>query len=375
MFEDENGILYEYEEGVLEEGADLRTISEPAGDITIPHPGTMHIVVDPETGQEYAVEYQTDSEALATSGHYEETPGTSGKQYDIQMVEDISGVHEGGVVVYEESGEVIDCNEGGEAAVVEWAEEEVAEQEVSTNFSPFDGKIVYHAAPAAEASPKVVRAKSSGGRSGRNLRLTINQIHDEQMQAVSALVDSETAQNTKMHNGRVIPGWERQMALSCLKALSERTEPDFVLQCKICNNNKTFTAAATLISHYRSHAGIKPFTCSTCNATFTRQHSLKYHMLIHNNASRFTCQECNRQFRHPSHFKEHLRRHTGETPFECVDCEQRFKTRNTYKRHLKTRHNKLLSKEGIAELALEYADGEEVSEMVVIEEGYEEEIA
>lgn len=80
--------------------------------------------------------------------------------YLLQMVEDISGVHEGGVVVYEESGEVIDCNEGGEAAVVEWAEEEVAEQEVSTNFSPFDGKIVYHAAPAAEASPKVVRAKS-----------------------------------------------------------------------------------------------------------------------------------------------------------------------------------------------------------------------
>lgn len=70
---------------MLEEGADLRTISEPAGDITIPHPGTMHIVVDPETGQEYAVEYQTDSEALAASGHYEETPGTSGKQYDIQV--------------------------------------------------------------------------------------------------------------------------------------------------------------------------------------------------------------------------------------------------------------------------------------------------
>lgn len=214
----------------------------------------------------------------------------------------------------------------------------------------------------------------SGGRPGRNLRLTINQIHDEQVQAVNALVDSgETTQTFKMHNGRVIPGWERQMALSCLKALSERTEPDFVLQCKICNNNKTFTAAATLISHYRSHAGIKPFTCSTCNATFTRQHSLKYHMLIHNNASRFTCAECHRQFRHPSHFKEHLRRHTGETPFECVDCEQRFKTRNTYKRHLKTRHNKLLSKEGIAELTLEYADGEDVSEMVVIEEGYEEE--
>ncbi|KFM74539.1 Zinc finger protein 628, partial [Stegodyphus mimosarum] len=105
--------------------------------------------------------------------------------------------------------------------------------------------------------------------------------------------------------------------------------------------------------HYRSHAGIKPFSCTVCEATFTRQHSLNYHMLIHNNKSRFVCGDCGRNFRHPSHYKEHLRRHTGETPYECTDCNLRFKTRNTYKRHLKTRHGKILTAQGIRLLSVE----------------------
>lgn len=90
-------------------------------------------------------------------------------------------------------------------------------------------------------------------------------------------------------------------------------------RCKICID-KTFTSPTTLIYHYRSHAGVKPYECSLCKATFTRQHSLNYHTLIHLNKSRFVCDECGRNFRHPSHFKEHMRRHTGETPYECTDC-------------------------------------------------------
>ena len=90
-------------------------------------------------------------------------------------------------------------------------------------------------------------------------------------------------------------------------------------RCKICID-KTFTSPTTLIYHYRSHAGVKPYECSLCKATFTRQHSLNYHTLIHLNKSRFVCDECGRNFRHPSHFKEHMRRHTGETPYECTEC-------------------------------------------------------
>ncbi|XP_064603080.1 zinc finger protein 37 homolog isoform X2 [Liolophura sinensis] len=166
--------------------------------------------------------------------------------------------------------------------------------------------------------------------------------------------------------------WERKCALRCIRELKGRKKDDSSspLMCKICKD-KTFTACATLMYHYRSHAGIKPFVCLICNTTFTRQHSLNYHMLIHNNQSRFTCKDCGRKFRHPSHFKEHLRRHTGETPFECTDCPQKFKTRNTYKRHLKTRHGKLLTASGIHILSREefllvrtkpYRKGEESEE-------------
>lgn len=73
------------------------------------------------------------------------------------MVED--SIDEGGVVVYEESGEMVDCGDADGNAVVEWAEEDVAEQEVSTNFSPFEGKIIYHTPPTQDVSSKIVRTK------------------------------------------------------------------------------------------------------------------------------------------------------------------------------------------------------------------------
>lgn len=162
-----------------------------------------------------------------------------------------------------------------------------------------------------------------------------------------------TSKKKKKDTEKYANEWERKIALRCIRELKNRKKDDKIpLVCQICCD-KTFTASATLMYHYRSHAGIKPFICVLCLTTFTRQHSLNYHMLIHNNQSRFTCADCGRKFRHPSHFKEHLRRHTGETPFTCADCSQKFKTRNTYKRHLKTRHGKLLTANGISVLSNE----------------------
>ncbi|OXU17746.1 hypothetical protein TSAR_006670 [Trichomalopsis sarcophagae] len=137
---------------------------------------------------------------------------------------------------------------------------------------------------------------------------------------------------------------EREMALILIEKIRKKGNPTGNnLQCRICDPPRSFTAPTTLVSHYRSHAGIKPYECRICRAVFTRRHSLKYHMLIHQNQTRFTCADCGKKFRHPSHFREHRRRHTGEAPFGCEDCGQRFKTRNTYKRHLKTRHGKVLT--------------------------------
>lgn len=117
---------------------------------------------------------------------------------------------------------------------------------------------------------------------------------------------------------------EREMALAYMERIKKKGNPTGSnLQCRICDPPRTFTAPTTLVSHYRSHAGIKPYECRICRAVFTRRHSLKYHMLIHQNQTRFTCTDCGKKFRHPSHFKEHQRRHTGEAPFGCEDCGQR----------------------------------------------------
>jgi len=139
---------------------------------------------------------------------------------------------------------------------------------------------------------------------------------------------------------------EKEMAVRMIESMKLRQGGSEPLECQICVPSRVFTAPTTLISHYRSHAGIKPYECHLCGGVFTRQHSLNYHLLIHSNKTRFTCSDCGRKFRHPSHFKEHQRRHTGEAPFECSDCVIRFKTRNTYKRHLKTRHGKVLTQSG-----------------------------
>ncbi|KAI4495047.1 hypothetical protein M0804_001248 [Polistes exclamans] len=140
---------------------------------------------------------------------------------------------------------------------------------------------------------------------------------------------------------------ERELALAFMDRIKKKGNPTGSnLQCHICDPPRSFTAPTTLVSHYRSHAGIKPYECRICRAVFTRRHSLKYHTLIHQNQTRFTCADCGKKFRHPSHFREHRRRHTGESPFCCNDCSQRFKTRNTYKRHLKTRHGKVLTTTG-----------------------------
>nr|XP_045585527.1 uncharacterized protein LOC123747389 isoform X2 [Procambarus clarkii] len=151
---------------------------------------------------------------------------------------------------------------------------------------------------------------------------------------------------------------EKEMALKLITEIRSQSVMALdTLECKICHPPRLFTAPSTLLSHYRSHAGIRPYECRICEAVFTRQHSLNYHMLIHTNQTRFTCVDCGRKFRHPSHFKEHRRRHTGESPYECSDCLMRFKTRNTYKRHLRTRHGKLLTTQGaIIILSQEEAD-------------------
>ncbi|TRY68688.1 hypothetical protein TCAL_05099 [Tigriopus californicus] len=140
---------------------------------------------------------------------------------------------------------------------------------------------------------------------------------------------------------------EKQLAFKAIEHLQSLGSAQTEYWCTICVPHRRYTSYSTVLGHFRSHSGFRPFECPVCHDFFTRQHSLNYHMLIHNNETRFTCDDCGKKFRHPSHFKVHKRKHTGESPYHCVSCQSRFKTRNTYKRHLKLTHHLILTKTGI----------------------------
>ena len=103
---------------------------------------------------------------------------------------------------------------------------------------------------------------------------------------------------------------DKQLAERAIQDLQARGASTDDLTCTLCDSSKTFTAFSSLLYHYRSHAGQKPFKCEQCQATFTRKHSLKYHILsIHEKKSRFNCPHCNKEFGHPTHFKKHIKKH------------------------------------------------------------------
>ena len=124
FFPDASGVLYECQDSsVIEAQEEVQSVPS-----TSSQPRTMHIVVDQETGEEYAVEYQEESDQYVEDVSYQSTSG----QYE--------GVGDSeNVVVYSDGAQEY----VGEIEHVQWTEEEVAEQEISTNFSPFEGKVQY----------------------------------------------------------------------------------------------------------------------------------------------------------------------------------------------------------------------------------------
>ena len=48
----------------------------------------------------------------------------------------------------------------------------------------------------------------------------------------------------------------QKLAITYIRELRDKKKEDPILICKICKD-RTFTAAATLLYHYRSHAGIE----------------------------------------------------------------------------------------------------------------------
>ncbi|XP_069610683.1 oocyte zinc finger protein XlCOF8.4-like [Ranitomeya imitator] len=96
--------------------------------------------------------------------------------------------------------------------------------------------------------------------------------------------------------------------------------------CSECG--KCFNQKWHLISHQRSHTGEKPFSCSECEKCFIQKSDLNSNLVTHERTHAaekpFSCSECGKCFNQKWHLISHQRSHTGEKPFSCLECEKCF---------------------------------------------------
>ncbi|XP_042364794.1 zinc finger protein 436 [Plectropomus leopardus] len=109
---------------------------------------------------------------------------------------------------------------------------------------------------------------------------------------------------------------------------------DNFLRCPSCP--KTFSRAASLNIHIKTHSAEKAHTCSYCGKRFGRADLLKSHKRTHTGERPYSCNMCSKTYAHPSQLRIHKRVHTGEKPYSCSHCGKCFNEHNQLKVHLRT---------------------------------------
>ncbi|XP_075869029.1 zinc finger protein 236 isoform X2 [Nelusetta ayraudi] len=147
---------------------------------------------------------------------------------------------------------------------------------------------------------------------------------------------------------------KRFSRIASLKSHIMLHEKEENLICPECGDE--FVLQSQLSLHLEEHrkelAGVRVYTCKTCDKEFKTSLHLKEHMKSHtkmrplSSSSRNykknidrsgfanSCQHCGKAFKKPSQLVRHIRIHTGERPFKCSHCGKAFNQKVVLQTHM-----------------------------------------
>ncbi|KAL2090028.1 hypothetical protein ACEWY4_014716 [Coilia grayii] len=108
-------------------------------------------------------------------------------------------------------------------------------------------------------------------------------------------------------------------------------------KCTHCN--WAFTKSSNLVSHIRTHSGLKPHICDLCGKAYSHQGTLQQHKRLHTGERPYHCPFCEKTYIWSSDYRKHIRTHTGEKPYTCDACGKDFVRSSDLRKHERNMHD------------------------------------